>query len=516
MIGKCLWKMLNRAADEWDPKDRANRPSVQSVLDAFVNAIRSAPKQKDSRQEPILEPHYKLVSIVHKLVMRKEMGLQDAAHLLQQQPYAIQKGEAVVVSNIEEWNRFVLGSLRHLRNADKQHWHHRMVARVVQILYNHEKPDYDQALAARNEFRESMFTKTMHIQVWKTETERAGRHCVYMSRYVQVMFQILWTANDKANMEQLARRVKKKANDFFKFNEVWADCCVAYIRMIRRSAQIPANMDEAFKAISIEEFELFSDRLTEWIADPNMSHPALDALRETIELKKLNANQMKSAVIDDLINDAWAALYTQVAKTLPGADPPSMQQTQTDGAADTFGPRTVGPMSLNNVVMNMDGTQNTFPSTVAGPETVRPRKLGISRREILRRAEGAIARASDPPRALAPPQRRVSEASPSLTQGSNVALSKHDPASSTLKATTPARHIIDKSGRTDNGNVREGSSAPGSLHDSADDESDLSDLSDFPDMDDADDAMIFPNLMRKDGPSGNNGGEEASSPAKDA
>lgn len=514
MIGKCLWKMFNKAVDEWDAKDRASRPSVQSVLNAFVKAIRTAPKQKDSRQEPILEPHYKLVSVVHKLVMLKEMEMQDAANLLQQQPYAILKGEPVTITNLEEWDAFILDSLRHLRNADKQHWHHRMVARVADILYDNEKHDYVQALAARTEFRESIFTKTMHIQVWKTETERAGRHCVYMSRYVRAMFQILITANDKTNMEQLVRRVKKKANDFFKFNEVWTDCCSAYLRLIRRSSNIPTNMDEVFKGISTEEFDLFSDRLTQWIADPNMTHPALDALRETIELKKLNANTMKSAPIDDMINDAWAALYTQVGKSLPGPDP-SVAQAQPDGPADTR-------MSLNNLVMNMDGSP---ASGVPVPvEPARPRKIGISRREVLRRAEGAITRAPEPPRPLAPgPQPRPS---PSLILGSNTVPSRNDTSSSTKKTEVSAKQVIEKAGdgtpRSGNGTPRNGtpdgeereeSEAPGSVHDSADDESDLSDV---PDMDDAESAMIFPNLIRNSVPGPGSSGGEGSTPAKDS
>ena len=500
--------MFNKAADEWDPKDRASKPSVQSVLNAFVNAIKFAPKQKDSRQEPILEPHYKLVSIVHKFVMLKEMEMQDAAELLQRQPHAIQKGERVTITNVEEWDAFVLESLRHLRNSDKQHWHHRMVARVADILYDNEKPDYVQASAARNEYRESIFTKTMHIQVWKTETERAGRHCVYMSRYVRVMFQILWTINDKSNMEQLVRRVRKKANDFFKFSEVWIECCAVYLRLIRRSADIPANMDEVFKSVSSDEFEVFSDRLTEWIADPSMIHPALDALRESIELKKLNANAMKSAPIDDMINDAWAALYTQVAKSLPGPDP-SIMQAQTDGPFDTR-------MSLNNVLMNTDGSP--APEVPLPIEPVRPRKIGINRREVLRRAESAITRAPEPPRLLAPgPQRR---SSPSLILGSNAG-----PSGSVPKFAISARKGSAKNSR--NGTPRSGNatpananaaeeredSDPGSLHDSADDESDLSDV---PDMDDADSANIFPNLMRSsNGQAGSSGGKGAT-PAKDS
>lgn len=489
--------MFCKAGDEWDPKEQASRPSVTQILHAFVKAIKTAPKPKDSRQEPILEPHYKLVSIVHKLVMMGALDGQAGADTLQNQPFAVRKGAQVTISDHEDWEPFVLETLRHLRNADKQHWHHRMISRVANILYDDSKPDYVQASAARHEFRESIFTKTMHVQVWKPDAERPGRHCVYMERYVRFMIKLLWMVNDKPNMEALAKRVRKKATDYHRFSQVWTECCTSYLRLIRRAGQIPPNMDEVFKSVPPEEFEIFSDRLTTWIADPNMSHPALDALRETIELKKVNANAMKSTPIDDMINDAWAVLYMQVAKGLPGPDPASMQQSQLDGPSDHM-PRPMGPMSLNNLVMNMDGTQIPVPVTFAGSEP-RARKIGISRREVLRRAEAAVTRVPDPPRPIAPSQPRILEPSPSMILGSNVAPSQ----TGTPRGEAQPLPTTEK--------TREDSSAPGSLHDSADDESDLSDV---PDMDDAESAMIFPNLLKKNEPMGSSGG--GSTPAKDA
>jgi hypothetical protein len=534
MLGKCLWKMYCKTTDEWEVKELENKPSIESVLNAFVKAIRTVPKPRDSRQEPILEPHYKLVSIVHKLVMQGNIKPQAGVDLLQEQPYAIHKGESVTISDHEEWEPFILESLRHLRNADKPHWHHRMIARVANILFDENNPDYVQATAARQEFRESIFTKTMHIQVWKPDAERPGRHCVYMERYVRFMTKLLSIVNDKPNMELLAKRVRKKANDFFKFNSVWTDCCNAYLRLIRRAGQIPPSMDEIFKSVPHDEFEIFSERLTAWITDSRMAHPALDALRETIELKKLNANQTKVTPIDDMINDAWAVLYTQVAKTLPGPDrstqpTPSLHQAQLDGMGDgpsptPFAPQTqqirnMGPMSLNNLVMDMgNGTQIPVPVTIAGHSAIldlpRARKIGISRREVLRRAELAINRVPEPPRAIAPASARPRASEPGVTVlGSNTPV----PTASQHGTSTPRVDILAMSQAGSENTNAQGekkedgdgeSSEKGSLHDSADDESDLSDV---PDTDDAEtEARIFPNLLRKDG-----NGTGSTTPVKD-
>jgi hypothetical protein len=493
MQGKCLWKAYYKVSDDWAGAERVIKPSVQSVLSAFVKAIDTVPRPKDSRQEPILEPHYKLVSVVHKLVMKGDMQPQAGADLLQEQPFKIRNGENITVKNLEEWEPFILESVRNLRNADKTHWHHRIIARVASILYDDSKSEYVQAVAARAEFRDSIFTKTMHIQVWKPEAERPGRHCVYMERYVRIMMNILSALNDKPNMELLVKRVRKKGNELFHFNKVWNDCCGAYLRLIRRASQIPVSMDEVFKTVTTEEFENFSERLAQWINDPKVSHPALEALREATELKKINANQMKSTPIDDLINDTWAVLYTQVAQTLPGPDPSSLRHPQPITSNEGVAPRTLGPMGLNTLVMNMDGTQIPVPVTFASSsEHSRARKVGISRREVLRKAESAINRAPDAPRTLAP----SSTARSRTSEPNSAVLGPGGPGSEGLpmgKVEIPALQNIKDDENMDHSKLESEQSAPGSLHDSADDESDLSETLD----EDGDPAMMFPGLMAK-------------------
>ena len=67
MFSKCLWKMLT-----CDDSIRGkNKPvDVDDILGSLVDAIGVLPEKKDNRSEPILEPHFKLASVVHKLVHR--------------------------------------------------------------------------------------------------------------------------------------------------------------------------------------------------------------------------------------------------------------------------------------------------------------------------------------------------------------------------------------------------------------------------------------------------------------
>lgn len=76
MLSKCLWKMYS--CDD-AVRGNAKRVSLDDVLDSLLDAIDILPQRKDSRSEPIFEPHYKLVSIIHKLV---HMGILTARPLL--------------------------------------------------------------------------------------------------------------------------------------------------------------------------------------------------------------------------------------------------------------------------------------------------------------------------------------------------------------------------------------------------------------------------------------------------
>ncbi len=155
---------------------------VMDVIDCFVRAIQTLPARKD----PIFEPHYKLVSIVHKLVVKGGLevrstmdrtgrmcanGLQvsEAHTILEATPYIKKVPQPY---DEDTWEPFVLRVLNVLRTADKANWHHRMAARAAHIIYDGSEDELVAAVAARHELTAQIFTKTMHVQVWKPEFER--------------------------------------------------------------------------------------------------------------------------------------------------------------------------------------------------------------------------------------------------------------------------------------------------------------------------------------------------------
>lgn len=140
MLAKCLWKLYCYR--------QGSHVDYTEVLDALTRAIECIPQKRDNRHPdkdlPILEPHYKLVSIVHKLVQRQKITVQALSYLgskhanryfqtregcqfLDATPYA---QKIPHIQEQEDWEGYIISILKSLRAADKANWHHRMVARV--------------------------------------------------------------------------------------------------------------------------------------------------------------------------------------------------------------------------------------------------------------------------------------------------------------------------------------------------------------------------------------------------
>lgn len=71
----------------------------------------------------------------------------------------------------------------------------------------------------------------MTIQVWKPEFERPGRHFVYTTRYVYFFVTLLDQLSDRASLDQLLRKIRKKQSDFVNHTRLWEDVSTTYARV---------------------------------------------------------------------------------------------------------------------------------------------------------------------------------------------------------------------------------------------------------------------------------------------
>ncbi|KAF9873650.1 hypothetical protein CkaCkLH20_08760 [Colletotrichum karsti] len=535
MLTKCLWKMYQKPLDQLTDKDRQTRPSVDyliSALEYAVEVVAAVPKSRHS--DPILEPHYKIVSIIHKLVVRGDLTWQDGADILSRQPFGMELGDDITMDDIEDWEEYVIRNLHHLRDKDKSNWQHRIIMRHARLLFDEdgESPELVQAKAAFNVLRESMFTKTMVMNVWKCDAERPGRHHVYTAQYIRFMVKLLVVMNDRVNLEMVLRRLRKKGADFYHFSDLWQYCCMAYLRLLRQGFHIAPTLEDSFKSTSMEELEIMADRITEWAGGPSTDIPAFNCLKETIELKKLNGGLMKAGAIDDLINDCYALIYQEIGPTLPGPEPHEVLEARARARAreEADGGNDLKPMSslgnlLNPSAAHDSGTNgDTGDKAAAAPEAAPRRRLGVRRPDIIRKAEQAFARFGETPKsAVAPSKSRVGSVSSGrnggqtppgdVDEGSDAeeqvegGEEREDGEDTEMKDDT-AVEADDGEDEEEGpgGQVTAASSPRGSIHDSADDESELSDIPDDWD-EEPPPSMLFPNLRRSVDTARGNSGE---------
>lgn len=245
---------------------------------------------------------------------------------------------------------------------------------------------------------------------------------------------------------------------------------------------MPLQHEESiFRSCNPEEFFVNASRLESWVLMPSTNCPKLDILREAIEFKKLNNTLLKPVVIEDLIADVYAYIYETNVPEIKAKEiaEENRVRMRVDNILTNPTPIAAGFDNLPPV-SNMQGSEH---STI-----VKRKPSSITRREIIRRADALIAKPAPistpraPPRAIAP-------------------------APESGKAQVLAVVINQDS-------TREAISVPGSVHDSADDESELSDREEDTNIRRQDDehetkpqgrAPLFPNLLNVQPAAGENG-----------
>ena len=231
----------------------------------------------------------------------------------------------------------------------------------------------------------------MSIQVWRPEYERPGRHFVYTTRYVYFFVNLLDQLDDRAGLDQLLRRVRKKQGDFINHPKLWEDISLIYGKIIRRAGDIKEGHEEGiFKPISWDEFVANTARLENLSEFSPQSSTLLELLRDSIELKKLNNNLMKVSLLEDLIADLYSRLYElnlpQLMEQVSEENKEKMKvnhllMATNDGPSDVSTPPSSGQTPAA-------GAAPTSEAPAAPP---RGRTKGIARRDVQKRAEMIVA-----------------------------------------------------------------------------------------------------------------------------
>lgn len=194
-----------------------------------------------------------------------------------------------------------------------------------------------------------------------------------------------------------------------------------------------------------ETFQLNASRLETSMHSTMTNSPILEILREAIEFKKLNNNYFKSGAFEELIGDIYAHLYDTFVPEIIAKETAEENRVR---------------MRLDNILAAPTNAAETPPPDQAGDQGAERRTKAnrVTPREIIRKAEAIAARPAPTVAAKAPKNLAPAPASEQDRPAPG------SPAIAVLIQEDPMRDP--------------GSSVPGSVHDSADDESELSEADD--------------------------------------
>ncbi|KAI9893447.1 MAG: Histone transcription regulator 3 [Vezdaea aestivalis] len=404
MLGKCLWKMSTL---EGNVRNNRFAVDVQTPLKSFVDALKDAPRRRE-KQEPVLEPHYKLLSTVYKHVKYKRLDPEIGVEFLQNSHYF---DKTSFTPGLETWNSYILKLLKALRAADKANWHHRTIVRTALIMEDSAADPIEGARAARNELSDKIFTKTMAVQVWRPEHERTGRHFVYTTEYVRIFTRLLGDIGLEAKpaLELLAKKVRRANAHFYQHEQVWIHVCSTYAKVLRAHVEHVAPQgteSTAFHALSQQDFAMYAFIVEEWCRQSANTHPLLDLLREAQELKRLNGvtsagiKPYKGPLIDDLIADVYAKLHLHL-RFRSSIDTTDLPQRAIMGINNLHASTPPAPSTQLQEAQSAGQQPTSTSTTTPAPSAPQPapRNKHASRKDVLRAAEQAANRSS----ASAPP-----------------------------------------------------------------------------------------------------------------
>jgi len=152
-------------------------------------------------------------------------------------------------TKFSNWPLYMLDVFRILRAADKKSWHHRIVNRVgsfsllytfsanmsnqaAELIYRIPEDPQQRAHFAKDYLVDQhVYTKSYTITIWKPEHERPGRHWVYMTKYASFVARIFEETDDLEGMEILARRIRRKPNEYYEHTALWEEVCGLHLKV---------------------------------------------------------------------------------------------------------------------------------------------------------------------------------------------------------------------------------------------------------------------------------------------
>ncbi|ANB12285.1 Hir3p [Sugiyamaella lignohabitans] len=332
---------------------------------------------------PIIEPHYKLLSLVIKYVSKGQLRPEQGLEYLKHSAYYDEKPDSRIQPmpasqpgiDFERLTFYLffsrcLSTLVKLRAVDKRKWHHRPTYRIAKLLSER----FGDAQAAKEEMSGFFPLKSISkapIHIWKPDLERSGEQFEFRSRYIIYYVDLLKQTGDFESLCLLARKLRKFSTGTARHQEAWEYVCLGTCFALKQFLGIPTKFTEqVINKLLFEEFNAHSQNLLATVEKAKSENelPLLVGELDAIaEIRRLNNGFGSTAALDDTYVAVYLKIYLNYLESINPTKAETAVTTTPVPATPTSSALTNGASS--NGLLGATVPIETTAQTVSTPST---------------------------------------------------------------------------------------------------------------------------------------------------
>lgn len=292
--------------------------SSDLVVNTLVEACKSC-KYSHNIPEVIIEPHYRLCSVLYKYVKNDKLLIKEAMNYIRMDELF----NSVSLDNMNseqaeklEFYKFIITCLKKIEHIDKKKWHHKYRYRLAKI-YVEDFCNVEDALNQMNSIISLKPTSKSLILIWKPDNERPGKHFFYTFQYAMFYIDLLDQDKDLSSLLNMVPRLRKSNSTMISLNVCWEKLCSTVCKLIRHLFGIKDVFTENFLSTPFPLFLSQSKQVIEKLKQESLSkelEPVVCLLNSVNEMKKLNNGFGPTSLIDDTIVALFITIYNSVDK----------------------------------------------------------------------------------------------------------------------------------------------------------------------------------------------------------
>ncbi|KAA8916845.1 hypothetical protein TRICI_000964 [Trichomonascus ciferrii] len=363
----------------------------RTVLKYLKMAVELCPEKHGSHNEPVLEPHYKLISMAFKYVREGRITPSFAIEMAMATPYCEynthhlpQVMNGFPDSLEHKFYALCVAALLKIKAADKKRWQHRPSYRLAKI-FEGVYGDINRAKEEMAPFFQVRTTTKTPLHIWKPELERPGQHFVFTYQYIVYYVRLLGITKDTTALTTLSKKLRKFSSGMAKHGDAWDYTCSVTILSMKETLSIQERFSEQYiPVLNFDQFDSTSQQLQKDLEGKKELPYIVGALNYAAELRRLNSGQGSTGPTDDLFVSVYLKLYqefvrAQNRKLIKPAEPSTPGGSTKISITDLITPSaepsaaTGEPADVtNNVIVTPSNYSATGPSGNSTPPHPQP------------------------------------------------------------------------------------------------------------------------------------------------